>query len=113
MAKEILRYEWWEAVFEVDEVPATADFMKEQLLFFSGGQQLIDEHGIKQGYFKLIAPYLVEASMKYNLFGVKEWFKEQEGFASLDGDFGIKLISIDAWEFDRDEFQLERTKDKD
>lgn len=110
MAKETLRYEWWEAVFEVDEVPSTADYMKETLLFFGGGQRLIDDYGIKQGYFKFIASYLVEASMKYNIVGVKEWFKEQEGLGSLDGEYGIKLVSIDAWSFDRDEFTLERTK---
>lgn len=108
MAKETLRYEWWEAVFEVDEVPATADFMKETLLFFGGGQQLIDDHGIKQGYFKFIAPYLVKAAMEYNLAGVKQWFKEQEGFGDLDGNFGIKLISIDEWEVERKDFDLNR-----
>lgn len=110
MAKETLRYDWWEAVFEVDEVPATADFMKETLLFFGGGQRLIDEHGIKQGYFKFIAPYLIRESMEYNLAGVKQWFKEQEGFGDLDGNCGIKFISIDAWSFDHDDFELTRSE---
>lgn len=110
MAKETLRYEWWDAEFEVEETPKTADYMKEVLLFFGGGQRLIDEYGIKQGFFKFIAPYLVKASMEYNLFGVKEWFKEQEGFGSLDGEYGIKLISISEWYFDRDDFTLERTE---
>jgi hypothetical protein len=110
MAKETLRYEWWEAVFEVDEIPETAKWMEEQLLFFSSGKELIEKYGVKQGYFKLIAPYLISLSMTYNLFGVKEEFKEMEGFADLDGNYGIKLISIDEWEFYRDEFTLERTE---
>lgn len=42
----------------------------------------------------------VSTANNYNEFGVKRWFKEQEGFLELDGSQGIELIHVAGYEFD-------------
>jgi len=96
-----LTYDWWEAVLEVDESKATKAVMKEQLLFWLGGQDRINEADgdVEKAYLKMLAGRLILLSMEWNVEGVKDQIKESEGWVPIDGTYGVKLVSIDAWEF--------------
>ena len=38
-----ITFDWWSSVVEIDQSEETTEAMKEQLLFWSGGQGLIDD----------------------------------------------------------------------
>ena len=110
MIKKVrINFEWWDCAVEIEQNQQTLDYMKEQLLFWSGGQRRIDkENGdIEKAYLKMLGYELILMSIDYNLYGILSEFKDKEGWYSLDGSYGVKLISIDEWEFDKDEFYIE------
>jgi hypothetical protein len=91
-----------EAVFEVDTELFTDEHAKLLLEFFSWDY---DE------YNSLTTELLKKYAMKaiktatmydYNVNGVIRDFKNQEGFAPVDGSIGITLISVYSYEFDYD-----------
>lgn len=110
MAKKTkkITYEWWDAVVEIDEGPETTEMMKEQVLFWMGGQQMIDrEKGdVELAYLKMLGRALIRLSMEYNMTGVLDEMDEREGWAPLRGKHGVTLISCDQWDFDDGEFQI-------
>jgi len=61
--------------------------------------------------FEVVKKYALEAIRQatfnnYNTQGVIGIFKNLEGFASVDGKFGIKLIYVSAYEFQEDKLTL-------
>ena len=107
-----LTFDWWEAVLEIKDDEKTKNHMKDQLLFFSGGQELIDnEDGdITQAYLKQTTPSLIKESMEWKKGGVINQIADNmyEGFLPIDGSFGVTLISIDNWEFADDDLRIEK-----
>ena len=106
--KKTINFEHWEAVVEVNNSLETKESMKEQLLFFMGGQRLIDgaEGDIEEAYLKSLGGQLIRLSMDYNLYGVLEEIDEMEGWLPVRGKYGVKLISVDPWDFDESFFDI-------
>ena len=109
MKKVKIGFDWWDAVVEITESEETTNIMREQLLFWMGGQRMIDDADgdVEEAYLKMLAVELINSSMDYTLSGVLKDFEEKEGWATLDGTFGVKLISVNEWKFDEDEFFFE------
>lgn len=106
MKKRKISYEWWEAVVEIaDDAEGS---MKEQLLFWLGGQEMIDDADgdVELAYLRMLGRELVRESMDLTLPGIlKEW-ETREGWAPLDGSCGVTLVSMDTWEFHDDDFSV-------
>lgn len=104
--KKIVYDMWWEAVVEIAD--NAEPFMREQLLFWSDGQSLIDDADgdVETAFLKFLGESLLYESMDNSLYGIlKEWEK-REGWYPLDGSYGVKLTHIDEWEFNRNDFQI-------
>lgn len=109
MKKVKLSFDWWDAVVEIDDSPKTLGLMQEQVLFWMGGPELIDDEGgnIEKAYLKMLAKEILFLSAEYNLYGVISEFENKEGWASLDGRHGVRLTSIDAWSFASNDISVE------
>jgi hypothetical protein len=107
-----LTFDWWEAVVEIEQNEKTIGHIKDQLSFFTGGQRTIDNaennEEIIEAYLRQIARSLVVESMDWKLEGVIDQIADDmyEGFLPIDGSFGVKLVSIDNWEFSEEDFDI-------
>ncbi len=104
-----LTFDWWEAVVEVERCDKTTGLMKEQLLFWMGGQDRIDEEDgdIEKAYLKMLTQQIICLSMEFNTFGIKDEIGDMEGWCSIDGKDGVKLLTADTWEFSDSDVHLE------
>jgi hypothetical protein len=110
MSKKIaINYEWWSAVIEIEENEQTINYMKEQLLFWSGGHaRIVKEKGdIKKAYLKMLGEDLLVESMSLSFYGILCKYDDKEGWYDLRGTYGVTLISVDEWEFSDDDFFIE------
>ena len=99
-----------EMEIEVDTDVFTVDRALDTLEFFSW---YYDEEGdlIDEVVKKYAAAILrVGSEYSYNAYGIRENFKE-EGFASVDGSYGIKLIEYDPIDFGDLDIELEIVSD--
>ena len=110
MRKVQIEYEWWLAVLEIDDSESTLSTMRDQLLFWTNGQERIkDSNGnIELAYLRMIGRELMLNSMEFNIKGVLEHFKGLEGYAPLDGSHGVKLLSVDSWQFEECDFYIRK-----
>lgn len=106
MHRRKVTFDWWEAIVEIDDTAETKELMKEQLLFWTNGQRKIDAAGgdVELVYLEMLGKYLITVSMGRTLEGVLYVVEESEGWCSLRGKYGIKLISVDSWEFETESF---------
>lgn len=113
MKKVKITFDWWTAVLEVDETAKTLEGMKNQLLFWMSGQDRIESHhgDIESAYLTMLAQRLISLSTEYNTRGVKDEFKDAEGWLPIDGSHGVNLISVDGWEFGQSDFSIEVASD--
>lgn len=113
MKKVKITHDWWDATLEIQESPETLEAMKEQLLFWMSGEDMIEAAGgdIEKAYLKMLAVELIHTSIEWNIEGVKSQFEEKEGWAPLDGTKGVTLIRIDSWEFSEDDFFICEVED--
>jgi hypothetical protein len=108
-----IKWDWWEAVVEIEQNEKTLGNIKDQLSFFMGGQRTIDNaennEEIIEAYLRQIARPLVIESMDWNIKGVIDKIADDmyEGFLPIDGSFGVKLLRIDSWEFSEEDFDIE------
>lgn len=97
-------YDYYEAEvhFKVDKEKFTEEMAYETLDFFTWdydeNEDPIDE---------VMKKYAMEAIRiatfnNYNEFGVIDEFQNNEGFAPIDGSYGITLVQINGYEFDTD-----------
>ena len=102
------KFDWWEAVVEIEESEATTAAMKEQLLFWSGGQDRIDnaDGDIEKAYLKMLGSHMIFESIGMNIEGVKSAFDDEEGWCPIRGKNGVNLVSVDEWEFSEDEIDI-------
>lgn len=89
-----------EACFKVDTDIFTKEHAKETLEFFAWDYDKeadpIDE--VMKKY--AIECIRVATFNNFNVFGVKQDFKNKEGFCNIDGTMGIELNVISGYEFD-------------
>ena len=109
MVRIKINYEWWEAVFEIDRSDKTIETMKDQILFWMSGEDRIEKEGgdIEKAYLKMVSQEMIDETMRFNLKGILSYFEDAEGYAPLNGEYGVKLISVDNWKFDEDDFFIE------
>lgn len=91
-----------EVSFEVDKSIFKKEDAQELLDFFSW-----DYDKKADPIFEILKKYALRAikvatANNYNEYGVKNWFAEQEGYLSLDGKHGVKLLHVEAYEFDEE-----------
>lgn len=104
-----ISYEWWVALVEIDDIPETYQYMEDQLLFWSGGEDRIDrEDGdVESAYLRMLGEAIITKSTRLTVQGIIRHFAEAEGWVPLDGSFGIRLVTVDTWEFESDEFLIQ------
>tara|TARA_R110002072_G_scaffold299355_1_gene474683 strand:+ start:379 stop:744 length:366 start_codon:yes stop_codon:yes gene_type:complete len=109
MKKVKVTFDWWEMLVEINPCDKTLAGMKEQLLFWTGGEGCIDaEDGdIESAFLKMLAAEILPLSQEYNLRGINNYFNEAEGWLPVDGTFGVKVIDLSAWEFMRHEMDVD------
>ena len=96
----------WEAKVEIadDAEPK----MREQLMYWAGGEYRLASAGgeVERAFLIMLGQALVREAMDYTIEGVLARFADREGWYPLDGSAGVRLVSIDNWEFYEDEFEL-------
>lgn len=109
-----ISFEWWCATIEIDESESTMATMKEQLLFWSGGQDRIDRHGgdIEKAYLKMLASHMIFESINCTQEGVAIAFDDEEGWYPIRGKNGVNLINCDSWEFSDEDFDIKQLREK-
>lgn len=97
---------------QINDTPETREGMQEQLLFWTGGEDLIEdaEGDIVQAYIRQTAPVIASLSLRKIKPGIILEFNDMEGFLPINGDCGVKLIESDTWDFGPEEFQIEEIK---
>lgn len=98
MAKRIYKfdYDYASLEFEIDLEKFTPELAKETLNFF-----LWDYDHEADPIDEVLKKYALQAffvGMGYNCYGcISNW--NEEGFAPIDGSFGIKLVEYSSFEF--------------
>ena len=111
----------WDCILEFDtestivtsEKTYTLDEnLRLSLEFFSGGTEAIEdaEGDLCIAYAKFIAHKILLESMEWNLDGIIRSFVNAEGYLSIDGTQGVKLIRADDYEIE-EEFSAVEIKD--
>jgi hypothetical protein len=97
------------AIFELDNEVFKEDQAQVLLDFFSW--EYDEENDPIDELIELYAMKAIEVATaeNYNTYGVISWFEIQEGFMQIDGSQGLKLVKIDAYEFQRE--LIETTKE--
>lgn len=102
-----ITFDFWEAKIEIDTVKAEA-VIKEMVEFWTGWEHrlyLNDGDYIKT-FLENLAQVIIRDSIEWNLQGVRRAFENREGWCKMDGTEGIKIIYIDRWTFDEDDFLI-------
>jgi len=100
---------WWEAKLKITYNENTLKWMENQVLFWVGGQDRIDDEDgdVEKAYLKMLANFIIHESIEYNAYGIRAEIEKAEGWAALDERFGVELISVDTWSFQEDEFHFD------
>lgn len=109
----------WTAEVEIDEdfvienqPYTTKDIIIDMVEFWSNYEyrlELNDGDYIKTFLQNLAREILyIITEYNYNISGVISEFKNREGWCVMDGSKGIKIISIDDFEFELDNFEVEK-----
>lgn len=108
-----LDYDWKaDVVIEINHDIATESFFHELNDFWCESEDRVDEDGSAfSGVMKLLAVVILQLTVEFpnkNTNGIKQLFKDgQEGWPPMDGEYGIKIVSIDSFCFDSSDFSLE------
>lgn len=101
--KYTIEYDNWECVIQFNTEKFTEALLNECLNFFVW--QYDKKGDLYAEYAKKLAKQVLHLSMDYNKQGIINNFDE-EGFPSLKGKDGVKLVSCDTWTFEDDFFTL-------
>ena len=111
MTRYKITFDWWDAIIEINDDEKTKSHMKDQLLFFMNGQDLIDQGdgNITKAYLKQLTPHIIEESIRWKKGGIIDQISGDmyEGFLPIDGSFGVTLVSADHWEFPESDIEIE------
>lgn len=101
MQKYKLTYDWQDiAEVEIDESEKTSALMKEMILFWSGGEDRLEDNcgDVTKTWLKQLGRFILERGKEPN---------NDEGWAKLDGTYGIKLTRVNSWDVDEDNIEIE------
>lgn len=102
----------WEAEIQIDfDYFETMGNIKEMVDYWSGSKERLKQaHGdYVQAFLKQFAPMLFRMSTETgDVMDIINEFKDwnTEGFCDMDGSHGIKIISVDCWQAEEDEFDI-------
>ena len=118
---------YWECEIEIDEdfiTPTykksdppvtTKDRIKQMVEFWSDWEDRLEDNDgdYTKTFLQQLASRCLEIviSNNYNLFGVIGEFEEAEGWFKMNGSYGITITSVDDFEFQYSEFQIEEKND--
>ena len=97
------KFDWWEAVVEIEESEATTGAMKEQLLFWSGGQDRIDnaDGDIEKAYLKMLGSHMIFESIGMNIEGVKTLLMMKKAGVQFVVKMGLILFLLMSGSFQK------------
>jgi len=92
--------------------PYTAlDAMREQILFWTGGEWRLKRNNgdVVKTYLQQLGREiaLIVTTERVNLLGVIDNFKDREGWPVMDGGWGVKILFTEDIEFDHDDIEVE------
>lgn len=116
---------YWECVIQIDtnfvktvegqpSMPIL-EAIKQMVEFWTDWEDALDEN--EGDYIKTFVCQLakrifhIALSNNYNLFGITEEFKNEEGYCVMDGSFGIWILEADAPKIADSEFIIEKTEE--
>lgn len=104
----------WKAdiVIEIDHDKANEAFFHQLNEFWMDSEDRVDEDGSAfSGVMKLLGAVILQLTVEFpnkNTNGIKQLFIDgQEGWPTMDGEYGIKIVSVDSFCFDSSDFRLE------
>lgn len=106
MRRVRISYQDWDADLEIAE--GFTDRMREQVEFWHGGEQRLRrlDGDVEKAYLEILAVELIILSIEFSVEGVIREFQnfKREGWYPIDGSYGVRLIAIDNWSFDENDF---------
>lgn len=93
---------YWSCMVEIqDEVngKSTIDWIKEMVDFWTGSSDRLEENDgdYTKTFLKQLASecFKIGLANNYNTHGIVEEFADKEGWVSMDGAYGIKILNTD------------------
>lgn len=109
-----LDYDWKaDIVIEIDHDIATESIFHELNDFWGDSEDRVDDEGSAfEGVMKMLGGVILALTVEYNYNtrGIVSLFSGkhgQEGWPPMDGEYGIKIVSVDSFCFDSSDFTLE------
>jgi hypothetical protein len=98
-----LTYDWWQAVIDV-EFPEAEPAIKTMVEFWSDWERHLERNDgdYTKTFLEMLGRELVSVSVDMRLQSALKHFRECEGWTPMDGTNGIKIISFDEWDWERD-----------
>jgi hypothetical protein len=110
-------HDWsgWQATVRIQQDAETLESMREMLLFWSDGEQRIEdaEGDITEAWLVMFGETALTATRGRKLETVKYMFERTAGWAPLDGSCGIELLKADCFETDPIDFTIVTTETTD
>lgn len=109
-----IEHDWltWEATVEIDEETA-AQPMKEMVEFWSDFEGRLEHHdgNYTLTFVEMLGRELLHAVIADCSAGaIQDHFKDLEGWCAMDGSKGIRIVDVDDYMIQRDEFQIVEVK---
>lgn len=119
--KLVMNQTYWEMQVEIDEdfMYTYGDNQKEKckaaiimmVEFWANSKSLLDDNDgdYTKAFLKMLARecFLIVTTTQYNLNGVIDEFVNREGWCRMDGSMGIKITSVDEFDPDYSDFEIE------
>ena len=92
----------------------TMDIMKEMIGFWMGGEGRLDDNDgdVTKTFLQQLGReiFIILSNSNWNVNGVIAEFENREGWAAMNGSFGIKIIDTDVVEFSHSDFEVEEVE---
>ena len=106
MKKVKIEYEHWSAVVQINYNKRTLEIVRDHLTYRSDSVTT-DADEIEEAYLRMLGQKLIGISASnWNKFGALDIINESDGWMPLNDEFGIKLLSMDNWNFLEEDFEL-------
>lgn len=103
---------FWECQIFIDwSFPHTQNAIETMIRFWSGGEGRLYTNGgdYEKTFLQQLAreiSYIMAGEHHLNVEGVKDAFKNREGWCKMDGSLGIEILDVDDFSFDYSDFEV-------
>jgi hypothetical protein len=102
----LLTYDWWQATVDI-EFPTAEPAIKEMVEFWTDWEMHLARcGGYTKAFLEMLGRELASVSVDMRLPSALKYFRECEGWYPMDGSKGIKIVSFDEWDWERDWFDI-------